>query len=113
MPTNVYVDAPTVTLRTTVLGQAVEVEATASSFTWTFGDGQSLTTTDPGAPYPAMSTTHTYTATGRRDITLTTTYTARFRVAGSNEWIPAEGTAQVASPPITVEVIETRAVLVP
>lgn len=113
MPTNVYVEAPTVTLRTTLLGQAVEVEATPMRFSWDFGDGETLTTTDPGAPYPDMRTTHTYTTTGTRKITLTTVYTARFRVVGDDEWLPAQGTAQVQSVPIDVELIETRAVLVP
>ncbi|MFN8077087.1 MAG: hypothetical protein U0Q15_16935 [Kineosporiaceae bacterium] len=113
MDTNVYVDADDVLLRTTVLGRAVEVAAKPTRFVWTFGDGQSLTTTDPGGPYPRMTTTHVYTRTGRQVISLTTVYTGRFRVVGETEWLPVEGTAEVASPGIGIEVIEARAVLVP
>jgi hypothetical protein len=60
-----------------------------------------------------MPTTHTHTTTGTPRITLTTTYTARFRPTGTTPWIPAQGTANVTSPPIPIQVIETRAVLVP
>ncbi|MFN8075416.1 MAG: PKD domain-containing protein [Kineosporiaceae bacterium] len=112
-PMIVYVDAEPVTLSATVLGARVDVLATPSQYTWTFGDGQTLTTTNPGGPYPVMDTTHTYERTGRFAVTLSTTYTGRYRVEGSDEWLPVTGTAQVASAPIAIEVIETRAVLVP
>jgi hypothetical protein len=115
IPTNFYVDAQPLLLHTTVVGIDVEVEATPSSFTWTFGDGGRLVTKDHGAPYPDMRTTHVYTQPGKRPVTLTTTYTGRFRRADvpGSPWIPVAGTAQVVSPTITLDVIEARAVLVP
>ena len=36
---------------TTILGTAIEVEFTPTSYTWNWGDGTTTTTTDPGAPY--------------------------------------------------------------
>jgi PKD repeat protein len=113
--TNVYVDAEPVVLRTRVVGVDVEVLATPSSFTWTFGDGGRLVTTDHGAPYPNMSTTHVYTQPGRWPVTLTTTYTGHYRLADipNSPRIPIIGTAAVTSPSVTLDVIEARAVLVP
>jgi hypothetical protein len=111
--TNLYVDAAPVTLRATVLGRQVEVEAIPTRFRWSFSDGERFTTQDPGAPYPNMSTTHTFTTPGPASVTLTTIYTGRFRVVGETEWLPVSGTAEVASPAVPLEVIEARAVLVP
>ncbi|MFN8074691.1 MAG: PKD domain-containing protein [Kineosporiaceae bacterium] len=113
MPTNVYVTAEPIRLRTEVLGMPVDVEATPDSYTWDFGDGGQFTTKDAGAPYPAMTTTHTYTRPGRYTITLTVNYRGQFRPQGMQDWLPVEGTAPVDSAPVTLEAIETRAVLVP
>lgn len=113
MPMNAYVGARQLVLRTRLLGVDVEVEATPIEFTWTFGDGGKLVTSDAGSPYPNMTTTHTFTTTGRFGVTLSTTYAGRYRVAGSPEWLPVDGTVSVASPGRNVEVIEARAVLVP
>ncbi|MBS4752249.1 PKD domain-containing protein [Nocardioides sp. zg-ZUI104] len=66
----------------TLLGQQVTIEATPSQFRWNFGDGQPLTTTDPGAAYPDLTVTHNYERTGTYQVSLDTTYTGRFRVAG-------------------------------
>ena len=52
VPTNVYVDADEVVLPTQLLGFPVRVRATPSRYTWRFGDGHAMTTTDRGAPYP-------------------------------------------------------------
>ncbi|WP_432488898.1 PKD domain-containing protein [Kineococcus sp. SYSU DK018] len=102
VPVNVYVQSAQVTRDVQVLGFPVTIRATPESFTWTFGDGGSLgPTTDPGAPYPAMSTTHTYTRPGTYPVTLTTTYSAEFSVAGL-PFEPVDGTVDVASPTATL-----------
>ncbi|MFN8075898.1 MAG: PKD domain-containing protein [Kineosporiaceae bacterium] len=113
MPMNAYVEAETLTFRTRLLGVDIDVEATPTRFSWSFGDGGTLVTEDPGHPYPAMTTTHTYKALGHFRVTLATTWSGRYRISGSTEWLPVDGTATVASPPVEVEVIEARAVLVP
>jgi hypothetical protein len=105
-------DAPQ-TLATTVLGVGVSIRATAETFTWAFGDGsESLTTTDPGRPWPDHTISHRYTAEGTHSITLTTTWSGTFQVAGSTEWRPVDGTATTTStsPPLTVYEARSRLV---
>lgn len=83
IPTNVYAEAAPVTRQLNLLGFDITVEATPVSYTWEFGDGSTLgPTKDAGAPYPAMTTTHTYGQPGNYGVTLTTAYTARYEVAG-------------------------------
>ena len=103
--TNVYAEADPVTLNTTLLGLPVQVRATPARYTWDFGDGTTLgPTTDPGAPYPALRTTHQYTARGTYPITLTTHYTGEYSVAGG-PWLPVTGEATVPSPPLPVQAL--------
>ncbi|WP_432491385.1 PKD domain-containing protein [Kineococcus gypseus] len=102
VPVNVFAQAEAVTRQTQVLGFPVTIRATPQSFTWTFGDGASLgPTTDAGAPYPAMTTTHTYTRPGTYPVVLTTTYSAEYAVAGL-PFQPVQGTVDVASPAVTL-----------
>jgi len=111
VPTNVYVEARTVTLPTTVLGRAVQVRATPVGYAWTFGDGAHLDTHDPGAPYPDLRTTHTYLAPGARRVTLATTYRGEYSVDGA-PWLPVDGTATVTGPAVALTVVATRSELV-
>jgi hypothetical protein len=104
VPTNVYVDADPVTLPTTLLGFPVRVRATPARFHWRFGDGGTLTTADEGAPYPDMTTTHTYTQPQRARVSLTTVYTGEYSVAGG-PFQPIDGTATVTSPTAALTVL--------
>lgn len=113
VPTNAYVTATTITRRTRLLDVEVEVEATPTIYTWTFGDGGRLITRRPGHPYPNMTTTHTYKHPGRYQVTLTTTYTGRYRIVGEPDWLPIDGTVDIPSPPQSLVAYEARAVLVP
>ena len=111
-PTNVYADPAPTTLTTTTLGQTIHIEATPTTWTWTFGDGSTLgPTLDPGDAYPNLTNTHSYTAPGQYPLTMTTTYTGSYRTETS-DWIPIDGTAQVTSPPIPITVLTARADLV-
>lgn len=112
VPTNMFVDADPVLLDTTVLGAAVKVRATPVLFRWTFGDGAKLETADPGAPYPALRTAHTYSSAGRRQVNLVTEYTGEYSVGGG-PWLPVQGRAAVASPPVVLTVLAARNHLVP
>ena len=47
-----------------------------SEFGWRFGDGESLATTEPGAPYPDLDVTHRYLKKGKVAPSVDTTYTA-------------------------------------
>ena len=105
VPTIVWTPNPTQTLRTTVLGVGVSVRASPTMFTWDFDDDTStLTTADPGAPYPNESITHTYRAAGTHRLTLTTQWTGQFLVDGYPTWQPITGTATTTttSGPLTV-----------
>jgi hypothetical protein len=112
VPTNVYVDADRVIIPTELLGFPVRVRATPARFIWRFGDGGKLATTDAGAPYPDLRTTHTYTRPGRARVRLTTVYSGEYSVAGG-PWLPIDGTAQVDSPGrvLTVLAAENRLVV--
>ncbi len=110
--TNVMVEAPPVVVTTTLLGAAVRVRATAVDFRWSFGDGEELVTTDPGALFPDMRTTHTYRAAGQFPLGLVTSYRGEYSVAGG-PWLPVTGVAQVASAPVALTVLDMRAELVP
>ncbi len=108
MRTNTYVDPTSTTPRTydlTLLDTPVQVRATPTTYTWDYGDGTDpVTTTDPGAPYPDLTTWHTYTHTGTVQITLTTTYTGEYSVAGG-PWQNIPGTAQITSTPQQLQLL--------
>jgi hypothetical protein len=111
IPTNLYADASRVVIPTTVLGQAVRVRATPMRFRWTYGDGEGLTTVDPGAPYPELRTAHTYLRPGKRALGLTTTYSGEYSVAGGT-WLPIDGLATVNSPGTALTVLAAQNELV-
>lgn len=107
VPTNLYADAGTVTIPTSILGQPVRVRATPEEFRWTYGDGESLSTEDAGAPYPDRRTAHVFREPGSHQIHLTTVYSGEYSVAGG-PWLPVDGLATVASVPNTIDVVEAR-----
>ena len=79
----VYTSSASQELVTRVGDQEVSVVATPVSYTWQWGDGTTTTTTDPGAAYPDHTVYHKYSRTARGvTITLTTTWTATYSVAG-------------------------------
>jgi len=103
----------TVTRDTTVLGFPVTIRATPTSWTWDLGDGATVgPTSDPGQAYPHQSLTHTYTAPGDHQITLTTTWSGEYTIAGL-PYRPIDGTATTASAPVPVHVLHGHNVLVP
>jgi hypothetical protein len=112
LETIVYTDQSKVSTRTvTLLGFPVVVEATPMSYTWSFGDGASVTTTTPGRPYPAKDIIHKYMKKGGVSLTLTTNYAARFNVAGTG-WQYIDGTVPITGPATALQVREAVPVLV-
>ena len=113
MPTIMWTEPTQQLLTTTLLGYPVEVEATPLTYTWHHGDGTHQTTTTPGAPYPHHDITHPYPRPGTYTITLTTTYTGRYRLAGTTTWATVDGTATTTTtaPPITVIEAPTHLVI--
>ena len=63
-PMMVWTSPDKQTFNITLLGTAIEVEATPTSFNWDWGDGQTFETTDPGTPYPNYTVSHAYEVTG-------------------------------------------------
>ena len=81
------------TFNITLLGTAIEVEVTPTSFNWDWGDGQNFETTDPGTPYPNYTVSHAYEVTGNGYvIKLRTSWKARWRIAGQSQWHQVNGT---------------------
>ncbi len=111
IPTKLYTARRSPVLTTSILGQPVRVRASPTSYRWDYGDGSSRTTADTGGPYPDLSTGHTYARPGRYRISLTTTYTGEYSVAGG-PWQPIDGTATVTSPTSTVHALQARDQLV-
>ncbi|WP_433165636.1 PKD domain-containing protein [Kribbella sp. CA-247076] len=112
LDTIVYTDESKVsTTQVTILGFPVDVEATPMSYLWAFGDGTTLRTTTPGKPYPAKEITHKYLKRGGVNLTLTTDYAARFRVAGG-AWQYISGTVPITGPATPLQVREAVPVLV-
>ncbi|UJP40099.1 PKD domain-containing protein [Cellulomonas palmilytica] len=88
----------------------VDVVVTPESYTWDFGDGETVVTADPGRPYPAFVVTHTYLDLGRRTISLTTAWSGRYRLDmdPSGRWRDVEGTTHTVDQGEEFEVIELR-----
>ena len=123
----VAADPAPVDLTTTLLGYPVTVHATPTRYRWDFGDHTTLDTTDPGLPYPTDGSTppatagsvypagshgHPYTVPGTYALTLTTTWTGTYQIAGDTTARPITGTATTTTthPPLTV--VERRTHLV-
>jgi hypothetical protein len=98
-------------LRTTVLGQPVQVRATPSTYHWDYGDGARRVTTNPGGRYPVMPTAHVYRTAGVFTVGLSTAFSGEYSVAGG-PWLPIDGTASVPSPTVRIEAVEARTHLV-
>lgn len=84
-----------------LLGTPVAIRATPVSYHWDLGDGNTITTTNPGKPYPSEVVSTTYAQEGWYDITLTTTFSGQFSVAGG-EWQDIDGTIEVTSDPVPI-----------
>ncbi|HEX7351052.1 hypothetical protein [Brachybacterium sp.] len=96
-----HADDQTQTMAMELLGTPVEVRAIPVQYDWDLGDGNSISTTDPGKPYPSEAVSATYRYEGWYDVTLTTTFSGQFSVGGG-PWQDIDGTVQVASEPIPI-----------
>jgi hypothetical protein len=103
-----------------LLGFMADVRFSPARFRWDFGDGGHAETSGGGASWAALRvpefsatpTSHVFTATGRRAVTVSVVYTAQFRI-GSGPWRAVEGTLTLGAAPLTVVVAEVSTVLVP
>jgi hypothetical protein len=95
----------------TLLGLQVTLNVDAS-WTWDFGDGTTLTSTDPGGAYPIASLSHVYLVAGTYTVTLTTNWTGTFSMAGGPAAVIPGGPIPRLSPPFALEIHEAHSVLV-
>lgn len=109
--TNFYTEQGELHRTVTLLGRQVELRIWPASFTWRFGDGQTLQSTEPGAAYPDLEITHEYLRKGRVAPSVDTTYAAQFRVDGG-PWRDVVGTVTIPGSPQALRVVEARPVLV-
>ncbi len=109
--TNFLTERAPFTRTLTLLGQRVQLRVFAAQFTWRFDDGDPLTTTSPGAPYPDLQVTHDYQRTGTYAPSVDTTYAADWRVGGG-AWQRVPGTVTIAGDPVALQAVEARPTLV-
>lgn len=109
----IFYTTPTpVSMTIPILGNLVRIRATATSYTWNFGDGTVRTTTHPGAAYPHETVTHTYQHTSEATaVTLRVGYHVRYSFDG-NVWLDLSEPIGADGPPSTLRITEARAVLV-
>ncbi len=95
-----------------VLGASVTIRATPAHYTWSWGDGESTTTDDPGAPYPHATVTHAYgRALDAATVSLTTTWSGEYRIGGG-PWTDFDTTIATTTAGPTLEVLHPRSRLV-
>ncbi len=111
LPTYFYTKPERFSTTITLLGQRVEVLARPTKYGWHFGDGQGVTTTTAGAPYPDGDVTHPFTdahVTVRPSVDVV--YTASFRVAGGS-WQAIPETITIPGPTTQLYVAEATPAL--
>lgn len=78
VPVYMWTDLPTSFMtQVKIVGEIVDV-ALRPSFTWSFGDGTFLSTTDVGAPFPDGKVKHTYANPGTYVVTLISTWNGTY-----------------------------------
>jgi PKD domain-containing protein len=108
LATNVYATPRKIDRTITVLTWPVRILATPT-YTWSFGDGTSLTTSTPGAPHPNAEVTHKYLERGRVVVSVTLNYDTWYQVPGGD--LLNAGIVNIAAPGTPLEVCEARPVL--
>lgn len=95
-----------------LLGADVTIRATPSRYTWRWGDGETLTTEDPGGPYPDSTVSHAYGPTvTSASISVETTWSGHYRIADGS-WAPFDTTIASTTAGPTLEVLHPRTHLV-
>ncbi len=106
-----FTEAAPLTRTVTLLGQRVRLEIRPSRFDWVLGDGTSMTTTTPGAPYPARDVVHRYADAHRTvEHRVRVTWSARWSLDGGPSR-PVDGTVTTTGPGTPLRVAEASPVL--
>lgn len=106
--TNIFAQSGEQTFTEDVMGEPVEIKAIPVSYTFDYGDGTVVTTTNPGHSVAEQwdvktPTSHQYSTPGDYTYTVTTTFRGEFRVPGG-PWQVIAGTSDRTSAPQTVQI---------
>lgn len=93
-----------------ILGHEVVLRPRVT-WSWTFGDGATLTTTEPGSRWPDTAVSHVYRGGGPMRVAVAAHWTASFDLDDLGAFPVREAVVQQAQ--TVVEVGQARAVLVP
>lgn len=119
LPANFIADTSQQTVNGTLLGRPIDVRFAPSSFTWTWGDGQTDTVDEAGRTWEDLglerfsktATSHTYAERGTVTVSLRVSYGVSYRFDGG-AWQTVEGTV-AASAALDAYVGSAQTVLVP
>jgi hypothetical protein len=117
--TNFYSDRGSRIVDGTLLGLPAAVRFTPVSWTWSYGDGTSLTSATPGsswasqnlAEFEQTATSHVFASPGSFAIDLTVEYRADYQFAGSG-WVPVLGTLDLPANRLVATASDANTVLV-
>ena len=109
--TNFYTESGPFDRTVTLIGQRVDLHIVPSEFAWRFGDGESLVTEEPGAPYPHLDVTHRYLKKGQVAARVDTTYAATYQVNGGPS-IDVKGQVTIPGVPVDLQVLTATPTLV-
>ncbi len=112
MPLNLYADPAAQVLDVILGGHPVTITATPTRYAWNLGPAGEVVTEDPGAPYPDHTVVPVITVVGEVPVTLTTSWSATFRLAGRGLTYPVQGTATTTSNVAPITIVEARTYLV-
>jgi hypothetical protein len=99
-----------------LLGWPIEVRFSPQSYRWSYGDGVSVTRSEPGSSwgqnqFGSTSTSHVYRAPGTYTVTLQVDYSVSYRF-DQGGFVPLAGVVSRASPPATLQILRVDSVLV-
>jgi hypothetical protein len=101
-----------ITFNPVLLGVTVHVTAKPIAWHWTWGDGQTQTTSMPGVPKQPV-VTHTYSRVANVPVSVVVEYAGTFSVgADTTQYAVQDHATSPPSPPVIVHVREARSQLV-
>jgi hypothetical protein len=116
IPTNFVATATDHVQDGTLLGQPIQVRWRPTAFTFDYGDGSVMTTSNPGAQWQGTdddwtttSTSHEYQARGEYTASVTITFEAD--IASASGWTTVPGTLDLAAPAEAVRIFQAQTVL--
>jgi hypothetical protein len=116
VPTNIFSSAGVQSQSGTLLGWPIEVRFSPQNFRWSYGDGTSVTRSEPGSSwgsnqFEATATSHVFRAPGTYTVTLQVDYSVSYRF-DQGGFVPLAGVVSRSGPPATLQILRVNSVLV-